>query len=204
MKTKESSGWNKSWVVGGVAIAIVAVGAVQVWKFAHPPPNPETALDKMLKGMASDPASIGMGKKAAEAAVRLCGANGGKVVLVIPEIQSQYDQSYGPAYETGLRDVLKEHPSVTLEGIYFASPPCPVNQFTDCRMPTLSRLQDVRSQYPKASMIVSFLGMPQFSEPEQQDWLASNPPRMVVVDLWGIQSNKALAPGIVDAVIPKN
>lgn len=203
MKTDKASGWRSSWIVGAVAIAVVVMGGVRVWKFVNPPPLAETALDRFFKGLASDPESIDMGKKAAAEAVRVLGATGGSVVLVLPEIETQHRESYGAAYETGFRDGLKGHDSVNLQGIYFASPPCPENLYTDCRAPTHARMQDVRKEYPKVSMIVSFLGLPQFSASEQQEWLTSNPPKMVVVDLWGIQPASPPAPGIVDGLIPR-
>lgn len=205
MKNNKSSGWNKSWVVGAIAIVIVAVGAVQMWKFAHPPPDPEGPLDRMARAMASDPTSMALTKQAAEEAARLLGGAKGKVALVLPSIKELHDMSHGGAYEAGFREGLKANPSIKLAGIYFASPPCLSNQHTDCSIPTLERLQDIRAQYPKVDMIVSLLGLPQLSAAEQATWLALNPPKMVVVELSPLKdrdaAKKALEAGLAEVVI---
>lgn len=205
MNPQVSSGWNRSWILGGIAGVVMALGAVRVWQLTRPPPEPMGPLDLMIKAMPTDPTSQALARQAAEEAVRLLGDAGGRVVLVIPVPRELHHSTYGAAYESGLRAGLKGHPAVRLEGIYFAAPPYKGNDHRDDRAPTLARLQDVRKNHPRAEVLVSFLGLPQMTPAEQKTWMASHPPRMVAVEMVPSGNDQAarqaLEAGLVDALV---
>ena len=142
-----------------------------------------------------------VGWQVANEAARICGPAGGLVVLVLPDGKDWYRETVSAAYVDGFRAGLRDHRSLKLAGLYFAPPPCRANQYTDSRIPTYSRLTDIRQQYPQAQVIVSLLGLPQFSKSEEQTWLESRPPKLVVVDLAGRADAAALQAGVVQAVI---
>lgn len=205
MSYSESSGWKKSWVVGAIALVAIAFGTARSWRSIRPAPKGEGLMDQMIQSLPVDPTSRALAEQGAAEAVRILGSGGGRVVLVVPVPKPLHHMTQGIAYETGVRDGLRNHPTVELEGIYFAAPPYTGNEHQDERTPNLIRLQDIRQTHPNADVIVSFIGLPQLSPEEQKIWLDEKPPRMIVVEPWPTENaqeiREAIEKGLVEAVV---
>jgi hypothetical protein len=205
MSTSESSGWRKSWVVGVIALAAIAFGVSRIHTNLRRPPETDEGINRIALAMAADPTSFALAEHAAAEAGRLLGAGGGAVALVIPAAEALLNYSYGGAYVAGFQAGLQRQANVKLEGIYYAAPPHVGNRHEDQRAPTFDRLQDVRQTHPQAKVIISFLGLPQFTPEEQVAWLQSNPPKMIVVDPWAAVNREvarqALNTGLINALV---
>lgn len=192
--------WKSSWVVGGLAVVVIVLCGIWLWKMprdsrrtSNMPPVPPNV---MRVGSA-------VGYQAGEETARICGAGGGTVVLVVPtpEVAWRPDQSLCTSLKDGFQESSKQHTSIRLAGVSTLDP----------YALNLARLQDIRKIYPQATVIVSFIQLPQLSESEQQTWLESNPPKLIAVE-FSSQPDPAqvklatteLAKGVVEAVIMFN
>lgn len=193
--------WRTSWVVGGLAVMVIVLCGVSLWKM---PRQTNPSWKGIAPPMSSPMLKVGnaLAYQAAEESARLLGSDSGSVVLVVPEdviAAESSRQSLQSSFKEGFLDALQRHPKIQLDGVLVKKLPFKLNLVT---------LQDIQKNHPKSGVIVSFVGLPQLSEEEQQTWLASNPPKLVAIEFWGLTersgADAALANGLVDAVFAFN
>ena len=205
MKNRSKCGASHSKILVVVSLVLIvgAVGSIVRTRLSLR--NPVSDEAPFSGWMSDDPIRYGLAKQAAEESVRLLGSGGGRVVLVIPETKHRYRSRFGAAYEDGVRAILAHHPASGLDGIYFAPKPYRGNEFKNESLPTFARMQDIRNTHPQADLIISFLGLPQMTPAEEQSWLASDPPTLVVVEPWGLEDRhtgqRAVDSGLAAAVV---
>ena len=154
---------------------LVAVIAVMAASFFYWPKPGKTTHQKY-------PLEEATGYGAAEVAAKVLGEAGGDVVLIVWESQEKFfPGSENEARERGFKQAIANHPNVRCAGHFLGAKLLPQNHNVIPDGLKLGTLQAARESFPKATLFVSFFGLPQLGAEEESQWLNTSPPKVLVV-----------------------
>ena len=183
-----SADWKQSPKVLVLAVAaIVLLTGVVIYQILPK----RSGTEKILAGNLQ----YAVGYVAAEETAKLMAGGDGRVVLLFAGREQDFAGSTAAAYERGFREALDQQRGLQWQGHYCVEE-LAMNS-PDPEMRRLSRrvFQAPRLQYPQANVLVSFIGLPEFTAAEETQWRAAGPPKLVVAEVPGALAGRV--PGLL-------